>query len=82
MADAIRVSTQVTGSEKTMSFETGKLATQSQGAVLASIDGTTVLVTANAARGVRDGIDFFQLTVDVEERAYAAGKIPGAFFRR
>ncbi|MEY3505983.1 MAG: hypothetical protein RI898_736, partial [Actinomycetota bacterium] len=40
MADAIRVSTQVTGSEKTMSFETGKLATQSQGAVLASIDGT------------------------------------------
>jgi polyribonucleotide nucleotidyltransferase len=82
MADAIRVSTQVTGSEKTMSFETGKLATQSQGAVLASIDGTTVLVTANAARGVKDGIDFFPLTVDVEERAYAAGKIPGAFFRR
>ena len=82
MADAIRVSTLVTGSEKTMSFETGKLATQSQGAVLASIDGTTVLVTANAARGVKDGIDFFPLTVDVEERAYAAGKIPGSFFRR
>ncbi|HAG66898.1 MAG TPA: polyribonucleotide nucleotidyltransferase, partial [Acidimicrobium sp.] len=41
-----------------------------------------VLATANAAKGVRDGIDFFPLTVDVEERAYAAGKIPGSFFRR
>jgi polyribonucleotide nucleotidyltransferase len=82
MADAIRVSAPVSGSDKTMSFETGKLATQSQGAVVASIDGTIVLATANAARGVRDGIDFFPLTVDVEERAYAAGKIPGAFFRR
>ena len=43
---------------------------------------TVVLVTANAAKGVREGIDFFPLTVDVEERAYAAGKIPGSFFRR
>ncbi|MFY8237891.1 MAG: polyribonucleotide nucleotidyltransferase, partial [Ilumatobacteraceae bacterium] len=82
MADAIRVSSPVSGSDKSMSFETGKLATQSQGAVLATIGGSTVLVTANAAKGVRDGIDFFPLTVDVEERAYAAGKIPGAFFRR
>ena len=82
MADAIRVSAPISGSEKTISFETGKLATQSQGAVIATIGGTTVLATANAARGVRDGIDFFPLTVDVEERAYAAGKIPGAFFRR
>ena len=82
MADAIRVSAPVSGSDKTITFQTGKLATQSQGAVLASIDGTSVLATANAAKGVRDGIDFFPLTVDVEERAYAAGKIPGAFFRR
>jgi len=82
MADAIRVSSPVSGSDKTITFETGKLATQSQGAVIATIGGTTVLATANAARGVRDGIDFFPLTVDVEERAYAAGKIPGAFFRR
>ena len=82
MADAIRVSAPVSGSDKTITFETGKLATQSQGAVIATIGGTTVLATANAARGVRDGIDFFPLTVDVEERAYAAGKIPGAFFRR
>ena len=43
---------------------------------------TIVLATANAAKGVREGIDFFPLTVDVEERAYAAGKIPGSFFRR
>jgi len=82
MADALRVSAPVSGSDKTITFETGKLATQSQGAVIATIGGTTVLATANAARGVRDGIDFFPLTVDVEERAYAAGKIPGAFFRR
>ena len=82
MADAIRVSAPVSGTDKTITLETGKLAQQSQGAVLASIGGTSVFATANAAKGVRDGIDFFPLTVDVEERAYAAGKIPGAFFRR
>ena len=82
MADAIRVSGPVSGTDKTLSFETGKLATQSMGAVVATIGGTTVFATANAARTVRDGIDFFPLTVDVEERAYAAGKSPGAFFRR
>lgn len=52
------------------------------GAVVASIGGTKVLTTANAAKKVREGMDFFPLTVDVEERAYAAGKIPGSFFRR
>ena len=82
MAEAISVSGAVSGSDKTLRFETGKLALQSQGAVVATIGKTTVLVTANAAKGVRDGIDFFPLTVDVEERAYAAGKIPGSFFRR
>ena len=82
MADAICVSGPVSGTDKTLSFETGKLAQQSQGAVVAAIGRTTVLSTANAAKSVRDGIDFFPLTVDVEERAYAAGKIPGAFFRR
>ena len=82
MADAIRVSGPVGGTDKTLSFETGKLALQSQGAVVAAIGRTTVLATANAAKDVRDGIDFFPLTVDVEERAYAAGKIPGSFFRR
>ena len=82
MADPIRVSGPVSGTDKTLSFETGKLAPQSQGAVVASIGGTTVLTTANAADGVRPGVDFFPLTVDVEERAYAIGKIPGSFFRR
>ncbi len=82
MAESKRVSSQVSGTNKTLSFETGKLSQQSQGAVVASLGGTTVLTTANAAKSVRDGIDFFPLTIDVEERAYAAGKIPGSFFRR
>src|SRR6478736_2760051 len=82
MADAIRVTGAVSGTDKSITFETGKLAQQSQGAVVAKIGDTTVLATANAAKGVRDGIDFFPLTVDVEERAYANGRIPGSFFRR
>lgn len=82
MAEAIRVSGAVSGTDKTLSFETGKLAQQSQGAVVASLGATTVLATANAAKDVRPGTDFFPLTIDVEERAYAAGKIPGSFFRR
>jgi polyribonucleotide nucleotidyltransferase len=82
MADAIRVSGPVSGTDKSLSFETGKLAQQSQGAVLASIGRTVVLATANAAKDVRPGTDFFPLTIDVEERAYAAGKVPGSFFRR
>jgi len=82
MADAIRVSGTLTGTDKTLSFETGRLAQQSQGAVVASLGRTTVLATANAAKDVRPGTDFFPLTIDVEERAYAAGKIPGSFFRR
>ena len=82
MADAIRVSGPVSGTDKSLSFETGKFAQQSQGAVVASIGRTVVLATANAAKEVRPGTDFFPLTIDVEERAYAAGKIPGSFFRR
>lgn len=82
MADPIVVSGPISESEETLTFETGKLAFQSQGAVVATLAGTTVLVTANASKGVREGIDFFPLTVDVEERMYAAGRIPGSFFRR
>jgi polyribonucleotide nucleotidyltransferase len=82
MADAITVSGLVSGTDRTMSFETGRLAGQADGAVLARIGDTVVLVTATAARRVREGTDFFPLTVDVEERMYAAGKIPGSFFRR
>ncbi len=82
MAEAITVSGPVRGTDKTLSFETGKLAGQADGAVVARIGDTIVLVTATAARKVREGTDFFPLTVDVEERMYAAGKIPGSFFRR
>jgi polyribonucleotide nucleotidyltransferase len=79
---ASSVAAPITGTDKTLRFETGLLAPQSQGAVVASIGDTLVLATANASTGVREGIDFFPLTVDVEERMYAAGKIPGSFFRR
>jgi len=82
MAEPIRVSGPISGTDRTLSFETGKFAPQSQGAVVATIGETRVLTTANAARDVRPGVDFFPLTVDVEERSYAAGKIPGSFFRR
>ena len=82
MAEAIHVEGPISGTDKRLSFETGKLAQQSQGAVVGRIGETVVLVTANAAKGVREGIDFFPLTVDIEERMYAAGKIPGSFFRR
>jgi len=82
MTEPVSVAGPIAGTEKTLSFEAGKLAQQSQGAVLATIGSTTVLATANAAKDVKPGMDFFPLTVDVEERMYAAGKIPGSFFRR
>jgi polyribonucleotide nucleotidyltransferase len=65
-----------------MSFEAGHLAQLADGAVLARIGDTILLATVAAAKTAREGMDFFPLTIDIEERAYAAGKIPGAFFRR
>ena len=65
-----------------IAFETGKLALQAPGSVVVTSGDTNVLVTTVANKSVRDGIDFFPLTVDVEERMYSAGKIPGGFFRR
>ncbi|MGQ0847676.1 MAG: polyribonucleotide nucleotidyltransferase [Actinomycetota bacterium] len=76
----ITVAGQVAG--KTLSFSTGKLAGQADGAVLARLGETEMLVTATANKTVREGIDFFPLTVDFEERMYAVGRIPGSFFRR
>jgi len=76
------VSHTFTETEKTISFETGRLAGLAGGAVLARLGDTTVLVTATGAKSARPGADFFPLTVDIEERMYAAGKIPGSFFRR
>jgi polyribonucleotide nucleotidyltransferase len=65
-----------------ISFETGKLAKQADGAVLVRSGETVVLATAMGRTEAREGADFFPLTVDVEERMYAAGKIPGGFFKR
>ena len=82
MSDAISVSAPVSGTDKTLSFEAGKLAQLADGAVVGRIGDTVLLATATASRSVREGADFFPLTVDIEERTYAAGKIPGSFFRR
>src|SRR5574342_1287435 len=62
--------------------ETGKMAGQANGAVLVRYGDSVVLVTAVMNDSPREGIDFFPLTVDFEERLYAAGKIPGGWFRR
>jgi polyribonucleotide nucleotidyltransferase len=68
---------------RTIRFETGRLAQQAQGAVAAYLDEETMLLSATSAgKHPKDNFDFFPLTVDVEERSYAAGKIPGSFFRR
>src|SRR5579862_2153625 len=63
-------------------FETGHLAKQADGAVVVRAGETMVLATAQGRAEAREGADFFPLTVDVEERMYAAGKIPGGFFKR
>ncbi|WP_028451333.1 polyribonucleotide nucleotidyltransferase [Chitinilyticum aquatile] len=68
--------------QHTVTLETGEIARQASGAVLVSMDDTVVLVTVVAARDVKPGQDFFPLTVDYFERTYAAGKIPGGFFKR
>src|SRR2546423_58665 len=74
------VSATIGGREIT--FETGKLAKQADGAVVVRSGDTMVLATAQGRMEPREGADFFPLTVDVEERMYAAGKIPGGFFKR
>src|SRR4051794_1306508 len=68
---------------RTVRFETGRLAKQAGGSVAAYLDEDTMLLSATTAgKSPREGFDFFPLTVDVEERMYAAGRIPGSFFRR
>src|ERR671926_669649 len=79
MTDGVsRVSLEIGGAS--ISFETGRLAKQANGAVVVTAGETMVLCTATA--GAQRDVDFLPLTVDVEERMYAAGKIPGSFFRR
>ncbi|OIJ35110.1 polyribonucleotide nucleotidyltransferase [Rothia kristinae] len=69
--------------QRTVRFETGRLAQQAAGSALVSIDDdTTMLSATSVGKHPREGFDFFPLTVDVEERMYAAGRIPGSFFRR
>ena len=83
MADAISVDAAIPGNaDKTITFSAGKLAGQADGAVTVRVGDTVMLVTATAAKSAREGADFFPLTVDIEERMYAAGRIPGSFFRR
>ena len=67
---------------KTISIETGRVAKQANGAVIMRCGDTMVLVTATGRTEPKEGIDFFPLTVDIEERMYAAGKIPGGFIKR
>jgi polyribonucleotide nucleotidyltransferase len=67
----------------TIRFETGRLARQAAGSALVTLDGETVVLSATtASKQPKDNLDFFPLTVDVEERMYAVGRIPGSFFRR
>jgi len=68
--------------QHTLSLETGKIARQAGGAVIASLGETAVLVTVVGKKEVKPGQDFFPLTVNYQERAYSAGKIPGGFFKR
>ena len=69
--------------KRTIRFETGRLAQQAQGAAAVYIDGETMLFSATSvSKQPKDQFDFFPLTIDVEERMYAAGRIPGSFFRR
>ena len=65
-----------------LSLETGRIAKQADGAVVVNYNDTTVLVTAVSAHSAREGQDFFPLTVEYQEKAFAAGKIPGGFFKR
>lgn len=68
--------------QHTVVMETGEIARQASGAVLVNIEGTVVLATVVAAKTAKAGQDFFPLTVDYIEKTYAAGKIPGSFFKR
>ena len=73
---------EITWGGKLLTFETGKIARQADGAVMVTYGGTTVLCTAVGASSAKSGIDFFPLTVNYQEKTFAAGRIPGGFFKR
>src|SRR5581483_5181952 len=78
----IPIKKSVTYGRHTLTLETGEIARQAHGAVMVSLDDTCVLVTVVGKKDVNPGQDFFPLTVDYMERTYAAGRIPGGFFKR
>ena len=80
MTEILRKSLEVGG--RTLTLETGRMAKQASGAVFATYGETAVLATATVAAKAKDGIDFFPLTIEYEEKMYAVGKIPGGFIRR
>ena len=80
MTNVLRKSIEVGG--RTLTFETGRMAKQAGGAVFTSYGDTMVLCTATASKTPREGIDFFPLSVEYEEKLYAVGKIPGGFIKR
>ena len=82
MTNSVTRKTEIKIGDKNITIETGKLAKQANGSVLLTCGETVVLVTAVASKEPREGIDFFPLLVDYEEKFYAAGKIPGGFFKR
>ncbi len=73
---------EITWGGRPLSLEVGRIARQADGAVLATYGGTQVLCTAVSMKTVRPGVDFFPLTVNYQEKTFAAGKIPGGFFKR
>ena len=73
---------EITWGGRLLTFETGKIARQADGAVMVTYGGTTVLCTAVGAASAKPGIDFFPLTVNYQEKTFAAGRIPGGFFKR
>ncbi|MGL4444916.1 MAG: polyribonucleotide nucleotidyltransferase, partial [Alsobacter sp.] len=80
MFDIQRV--ELTWAGRKLVLETGKIARQADGAVLATYGETTVLATVVSAKTPKAGIDFFPLTVNYQEKAFAAGRIPGGYFKR
>lgn len=80
MTEILRKSLEIGG--RTLTLETGRMAKQASGAVFVTYGDTAVLATATVAAKAKDGIDFFPLTVDYEEKMYAVGRIPGGFIRR
>src|SRR6476469_5437613 len=82
VSNPITIKKSIAYGSHTLTLETGEIARQANGAVVVSLGDTVVLVTAVAAKQPKPGQDFFPLTVDYQEKTYAAGKIPGGFFKR